>query len=329
MRYNLTLFRYITRRQRKKWKETVVLIFIIALSIFFPLQTLESYQNQKYIAVISQYPLSIDTVNAIKRIDGITYVAGINYDSLNDSIVFTATPEYKIFASKYIIDGRFPEKENEIVLVNNTESNHRIMLNRIVKINGSSYRIVGILSDKSLFGFSALFEKKDIFIHITHIAFEPILLYVGYSFFANETEIYYEIKSLTSKNTYTFMHFTPNIERVSIEIFLSASFISSTVIVFLIILSFRKDAAILFALGWQQKRIIKRVLLELVLIYVIGYMLCYFFLYFALVHTLRYYLFGNLGIFLYAAGLLATDLLSAYIFTRYLVFKKAIEVLTE
>ena len=325
---SLSLWGYLVQRYKKKWKTAIILIFIISLSIFLPLQVLENYQNSHYILVMSQRPLSRGTVSEIAKITGVTYTAELNYSLLHRTLVLTVNPDFEIFVSKYIVCGVFPEKESEIAVVIDDENN-TLVLGASVSVNNTTYRIVGIITSDWLFLSSHSIGAQQTFIRVTKKQINPSILYLGYSFFVNESKILNKVEKLVGAKSLVFLSGAPNVEKAFVEMVLVGSIILSMAVVLILVLDLRYDLALLYALAWPRRWILKRLLLEVFFLYSLGYLFCYIFLVMFLNYLSKFYIFANFDILFYVAGLFGLDLATFFLFTKYLCFNKGIEVLVE
>ena len=331
MQRQLTLYRYIVHRVKKNWKNTTIMIVLISLSLFISLQTQENFYNTQYITVISQSKITSRSLDELKKISGVTYIAEVNYSKCNDHfLIFNANLDFKIFVRKYIIAGRLPENNYEIsIIVERIPNETNLQIGKILRINNKTYSVVGYVDTKWIPINPTITTNNTMVLHITEEEISPTILFIGYSFYTNSTEVYNRIKNIFNQTAFVYFRSVSPIEEMYFKVVLVGMYIINIGLVFLITVDVRKDTAILYAIGWPRKWILKRFLLELILLYAVGYSLCYLFSYIYIVFITKYFIFMDVHLLAYFLGLFAVVIFSSIVFANYFYFKTGTEVLVE
>jgi len=306
---------------------TILLLLMFMLLLFYPLFIYESLQNETYIVARSiSAEMDPDKINNLSKIDNVLFVSALRYIYLNKTMLIEATENFGIFASKYILKGRLPDAQNEVIGIYSQKN--EVFVGDEISFNNTMYKIVGIIQLSDLINIVG-----DLSNFVTIIKFSkaiPPSIHIAVACIYALSDMKSVIEKFREElgkgiTVYPLTFF--EMKRFNAIQIIITSIIGYIGMAFLYVMSVRKDCAVLFALGWRIRNVFARIYVEY---FIISFLSCIMSLLLLMIvlNQLRLYFFINYVIALPALNIFLGALFVS-VFSYIFVIKKATEVLFE
>ena len=322
--------RYVRKRLRSKAWKNAVLITIFLLLFLYPLINYETLQNKTYIGIFSRGNVLLNNkVDSLNNIDGIILTTYLSYYFPNNpnanALLIEATNNFKIFAHRYLVCGRFPLNQNEILV--EAKLTYKVDIGDQIEFNNESYIVVGKVSSgiKNLIG-----DFPDLLpaIKFTNEPPKRIMATILSIFvFSNYESIISKLEEIFGNDAWINTLSLREEEQSRVFQIFVTTFIATSVASLLSVIDMRSDSAILFSIGWRWKDILVRVYVEYIIINMLSYVGSLTVLY-ELLSTMKLHLFFNFLV-LSPLAMILISLIPVYVFSKYLIVKTGVEVLLE
>ena len=296
----------------------------------YPLVNYENLQNKTYIGIFSRGTTLLNNkVDLLTNVDGIILTAYLSYHFPNNPntsvLLIEATNNFEVFAHQYLVSGRFPINQKEILVVNKPE--YKVNIGKQIEFGNISYTVVGKVSTriKNLVG-----DFPDLLPAIKFTSEQPkqiMAIILGIFVFSDYESIISKLEDIFGNDAWINILSLRNEEQLRLVQIFVASFIATIIASLLPVIDMRSDSAILFSIGWCWKDILVRVFIEYTIISMLSYAGSLVILY-GLLSTMKLYLFVNF-LLLSPLAMILISLIPVYLFSKYLIVKKGVEVLLE
>lgn len=319
-------FRYVVKGIKGRCVKVLLFCCMIGLILFFPLHLFEDLQNNMYVFVSSPTLISSSDVKLIDGWRWTNYVVCVSCEVYGNVTVLNVNGNFRKFACKFLVDGRLPRGVGEAAAVVLEDTN--VNVGDFLSVGNGSVRVVGLLDIKCVPLIGEVVSAKVILVKIVdEEVFDSRALVVGLSCFANVSDVLVRLENLLGENVLIDASNIPFSKIRFVNVFAVCSLAANVAVTFLIVLDIRKDCAILFSVGWLPRDVFGRIVLETVVLNLLGFLVGFVVLYVETVFILKYYFFINIYVFILMMLTLLSSVFSSYIFSRFLVFKKGVEVL--
>ncbi|MGQ4833901.1 MAG: hypothetical protein ACP6IS_08385 [Candidatus Asgardarchaeia archaeon] len=301
------LFSYTLKKVRHRFYYELFVILLLGSLFIYPLYRIEYYQNKLNVTATGRNPVNAELIKPIEKIEGVRYVIGLSFSiiSVNNktALVVKASQYFGIFISKYILHGRLPRSDSE-VLVADISMDGNFHVGDSITINENKLVVVGVFSSGILTMFKGLALSQISLVLIVLVQKCPDFVQnviIGLHVFSdvNKTlsEVYAYLKTINF--TTITLPFDPKMVINNLRSSFILLIFASMGVIIVFYTRQKNELALLYAVGWSWSEILTRIVFEFLILIIFSYVLSFVLSYFLVSVLSNLYFFYDIIIPIY------------------------------